>query len=68
MITSEFFEKQLKKNKKIKVYSQDNIPCDIYTTPYLGKEGTDIEFEMDCECLEDYCKRMGLRLAPPANH
>jgi len=68
MITKDYFEKQLKKHKKIKVYSQDNIPCEIFTTPYLYKEDSGIEFEMDCKDLEDYCDRMGLQLTPPTNN
>lgn len=68
MITKDYFEKQLKKHKKIKVYSQDNIPCEIFTTPYLYKEDSGIEFEMDCKDLEDYCDRMGLQLTTPTNN
>ncbi len=67
-ITKDYFEKQLKKHKKIKVYSQDNIPCEITTTPYLNKDDSNIEFDMDCKDLEDYCDRLGLQLTPPINN
>lgn len=66
-ITKEYFEKQLKKHDKVTVYSPKNIPLNISKEYYIGRIGSNVEFEMDCEDLALYCKQMGLKLKP-ANH
>ena len=63
-ITKEHFEKKLKKHDKVTVYSPENIPLDISKEFYISRDGTTIEFEMDCEDLALYCKRMGMQLTP----
>lgn len=34
---------------------------------YVTRDGSTIEFEMDCEDLALYCKHMGLQLKPNTN-
>lgn len=58
----EHIEKRISKHGKITVYSQENIPLDIYTEPYIGCEGATAEFELDCKDLADYCNMLGLHL------
>lgn len=63
-ITKEYFEKKLKKHDKVTVYSPENIPLDISKEFYISRDGTTLEFEMDCEDLALYCKRMCMQLNP----
>lgn len=58
----EHIEKHINKHGKITVYSQKNIPLDIYTEPYISRDGATAEFEMDCKDMADYCNMLGLRL------
>lgn len=68
MITKDYFEKQLKKHGKITVYSSDNIPLTISTESYLCNEDSNsVTFDMDCEDMVDYCKRLGLCLGRTNN-
>ena len=63
-LTKEFFEKQLKKHDKVTVYAQDNIPLTISKVPYIRRDDTDTEFDMDCADLADYCNALGLSTKP----
>ena len=56
------FFKHLKKHDKVTVYSSDNIPLNIYKEPYIGCDGSTVEFELDCVDLVDYCNMLGLHL------
>ncbi len=66
-ITKNYFEKQLKKHDKVTVYSPENVPLNISKEFYVNRNGSTIEFEMDCEDLALYCKHMGLQLKPTTN-
>lgn len=67
MITKEFLEKQIKKNDKVTVYSLDNIPLTISKTPCIRRNDVDLEFDMDCADLADYCNLAGLSIKPNNN-
>ena len=58
----EHIEKHINKHGKITVYSPENIPLDIYTEPYIGRDGATAEFEMDCKDMADYCNAVGLTI------
>lgn len=66
-ITKDYFEKQLKKHDKVTVYSPENIPLNISKEYYVTRDGSTLEFEMDCEDLALYCEHMGLHLKPNTN-
>ena len=59
-LTKEFFEKQLKKNDNVTIYSPENISLDISKVPYIRRDGANIEFDLDCADLADYCNALGL--------
>lgn len=69
-ITKDYFENQLRKHEKITVYSSDSTPLTISKEFYICRTSYApfIEFEMDCEDLENYCNVLGLSLTPNANH
>ena len=69
-ITKDYFETQLRRHDKVTVYSQDNTPLTIGKEFYICRTSYApfIEFEMDCEDLENYCNVLGLSLTPNANH
>ena len=69
-ITKEYFDKQLSKHGKVTVYSQDNTPLTISREFYIchTSHAPFIEFEMDCEELENYCNALNLTLTPNDNH
>lgn len=66
-LTQEFFEKQFKKHEKVTIYSTENISLDISKVPYIRKDDTAAEFEMDCADLADYCNALGLSIKPNNN-
>lgn len=57
-LTQEFF----KKHEKVTIFSLKNISLDISKVPYIRREDTDTEFEMDCADLADYCNALGLSI------
>ncbi|MGN0619420.1 MAG: hypothetical protein ACI4J7_10425 [Ruminiclostridium sp.] len=63
-ITKDYFEKQLSKHGKVTVYAQDNTPLIISRAIYICRtsHAPFIEFEMDCEDLESFCKNFNLTL------
>ena len=63
-LTKEFFEKQLKKYEKVTIFSPENISLDISKVPYISRDDTDTEFDMDCADLADYCNALGLSTKP----
>jgi len=63
-LTKEFFEKQLKKHEKVTIFSPENISLDISKVPYIRRDDTDTEFDMDCTDLADYCNALGLSTKP----
>lgn len=63
-LTKEFFEKQLKKNDKVTIFSPENISLDISKVPYIRRDGSNTEFDMDCADLADYCNALGLATKP----
>jgi len=68
MFTKEYLEKQIKKNGSLTVYTPSNVPLTITHEHYIGVVGNDrLEFNMDCDDLEEYCVRLGLSLAPNKN-
>lgn len=66
-LTKEFFEKQLKKHEKVTIFSPENISLDISKVPYIRRDDTNIEFDMDCTDLADYCNTIGLSIKPNNN-
>ena len=66
-ITKEYLEKLLKTHDTITVYSPDNIPLSISKSPYIRRMDANIEFDMDCSDLADYCNLVGLSLKPNNN-
>ena len=66
-LTKEFFEKQLKKHEKVTIFSPENISLDISKVPYIRRDDTDTEFDMDCADLADYCNALGLSTKPNHN-
>lgn len=69
-ITKEYFEKQLSKHGKVTVYSQDNTPLTVSRDFFIYRtsHAPFIEFEMDCEDLESFCKDFDLSLTPNDSH
>lgn len=69
-ISKDYFENQLKKHGKITIYSKDNTPLAVSREFYICRTSHTpfIEFEMDCEDLESYCKDFNLALTPNNNH
>nr|DAY88849.1 MAG TPA: hypothetical protein [Caudoviricetes sp.] len=63
-LTKEFFEKQLKKHETVTIFSPENISLDISKVPYIRRDDTDTEFDMDCTDLADYCNALGLSTKP----
>lgn len=55
-LTKEFFEKQFKKHDKVTIYSPENISLDISKVPYIHRDNTSTEFDLDCADLADYCR------------
>ena len=70
MITKEKLDKRIRKNKKVTVYSQTNIPLAISKEYHIYRTDPDpeLEFEMDCKDLEEYCHMCGLTLNPIHNN
>ncbi len=70
MITKEKLEKRIRKNKKITVYSQTNIPLTISKEYHIYRTdpAPELEFEMDCKDLEGYSHMCGLTLKPTRNN
>ncbi len=69
-ITKDYFETQLRKHDKVTVYSQDNTPLTVSRDFFICRtsHAPFIEFEMDCEDLESFCKDFDLSLTPNDNH
>ena len=64
-ITKDFFEKHLKKNNTLTVYSQENIPLTISKEPHIANDSiVGMQFELDCADLADYCNMLGLTTHP----
>lgn len=70
IITKDYFENQLRKHGKVTVYSMDNTPLTISREFFVCRtsHAPFIEFEMDCEDLESFCKDFDLSLLPNDNH
>lgn len=66
-LTREFFEKQLKKRKKVTIFSPENISLDISKVPYIRKDNNGPDFDMDCDDLADYCNALCLSVKPEHN-
>lgn len=69
-ITKDYFETQLHRHDKVTVYSQDNTPLTVSRDFFICRAShvPFIEFEMDCEDLENFCKDFDLSLTPNDNH
>ena len=63
-LTKEFFEKQLKKHEKVTIFSPENISLDISKVPYIRRDDTDTEFDMDGADLADYFNALGVSTKP----
>lgn len=70
MITKEKLDKRIRKNKKVTVYSQTNMPLTISKEYHIYRTdpAPELEFEMDCKDLEEYCRMCGLTLNPTHNN
>lgn len=70
MITKEKLDKRIRKNKKVTVYSQTNIPLSISKEYHIYRTdpAPELEFDMDCKDLEGYCRMCGLTLNPTHNN
>lgn len=69
-INKEFFEKQLKKDGAVTVYSPDNIPLNISKEYFVTRVGSNpaLNFDLDCEDLALYCEHMSLSLVRNNNN
>lgn len=65
-LTKEFFEKQPKKHDKLTIFSPENILLDISKIPYICRDVTNMEFDLDCADLADYCNALDLSIK--SNH
>ena len=70
IITKDYFETQLRKHDKVTVYSHDNTPLTISRDFFICRtsHAPFIEFEMDCEDMESFCKDFDLSLTPNDSH
>ena len=66
MIIKEMLEMRLKKNNKVTVYGQGNIPLVLSKVYHLTRtsHAPELEFEADCADLAGFCKMTGLALTP----
>ena len=66
MIIKEMLEMRLKKNNKVTVYGQGNIPLVLTKSYHITRtsHAPELEFEADCEDLTGFCKMTGLTLNP----
>ena len=70
MITKEKLDKRIRKNKKVTVYSQTNIPLAISKDYHIYRTdpAPELEFDMDCKDLVSFCGMTGLSLTPTHNN
>ena len=70
MITKEKLDKRIRKNKKVTVYSQTNIPLAISKEYHIYRidPAPELEFDMDSKDLASFCSMTGLSLTPTHNN
>ena len=70
MIIKEMLEMRLKKNNKVTVYGQGNIPLVLSKVYHITRtsHAPELEFESDCTDLAGFCKMTGLTLNPNAKN
>ena len=66
MLIKEMLEMRLKKNSRVTVYNQDNIPLVLCKEYHITRTDPtpELEFEMDCKDLSSFCMMTGLTLEP----